>query len=105
MRWTYKLALRLRSLFLGSRVEDELTEELWFHLRALIDMNIAKGMSPEESRYATLQELGGVEQIREECRDMRRVNYVENFIRTFATGCACAPGIRASRPLPSCRWR
>jgi hypothetical protein len=34
-------------------------------------MNIAKGMSPEESRYATLQELGGVEQIREECRDMR----------------------------------
>ena len=40
-------------------------------------------MTPEEARYAALRELGGMEQIREECRDMRRVNHIENFIRDF----------------------
>jgi predicted permease len=81
MRWLYKLPLRLRSLFRGGRVDDELTEELRFHLQAQIETNLAKGMTPEESRYAALRELGGLEQIREECRDMRRVNYIDNFVQ------------------------
>jgi putative ABC transport system permease protein len=79
MRWLYKFPLRLRSLFRHGRVEQELTEELRFHLEKLIEEKIAKGMPPEDARYAALRELGGVEQIKEECRDMRRVNYLENF--------------------------
>jgi putative ABC transport system permease protein len=81
MRWFYKLPLRFRSLFRKSRVEKELTEELRFHLEKLYEGNVAKGMTPEEGRYAALRELGGVEQIKEECRDMRRVNYIENFFQ------------------------
>jgi hypothetical protein len=72
MRWFYKLPLRLRSLFRRSRVEQELSEELGFHLEKLIEENAGKGMTLEEARYAALRELGGVEQIKEECRDMRR---------------------------------
>jgi len=72
MRWFYKLPLRLRSLFRRSRVEKELTDELRFHLEKLMEEKVGKGMTPEEARYAALRELGGVEQIKEECRDMRR---------------------------------
>jgi predicted permease len=86
MRWIYKLPLRLRSLFRKSRVEKELTEELRFHLGKLIEEKVGKGMTPEEARYAALRELGGVEQIKEECRDMRRVNYIEDFFQDVRYG-------------------
>jgi len=81
MRWLYKLALRLRSLFRRRRVEQELGDELRFHLEKLTEERIAIGMTPEEAQYTALRELGGVEQIKEECRDMRRVNYIESFLQ------------------------
>ncbi|MGD0222952.1 MAG: ABC transporter permease [Terriglobia bacterium] len=81
MRWIYKLPLRFRSLFRKSRVEKELSDELRFHLEKLTAEFAQQGMMPEEARYAALRELGGVEQIKEECRDMRRVNYIENLVQ------------------------
>ncbi len=86
MRWIYKFPLRLRSLFRKSRVEEELTEELRFHLEKLIEEKIEMGMTREEARYAALRELGGMEQIKEECRDMRRVNYVESLLQDVRYG-------------------
>jgi putative ABC transport system permease protein len=86
MRWLYKLPLRLRSLFGRGRVEQELNDELRFHLEKLIEENVAKGMTLEEARYAALRELGGLEQIKEECRDMRRVNWIENFLQDVRYG-------------------
>ncbi|HXJ92811.1 MAG TPA: ABC transporter permease [Terriglobia bacterium] len=81
MRFFYQLPLRFRSLFRRTGVEQELSEELRFHLENQIDEKIAEGMTPEEARCAALRELGGVEQIKEECRDMRRVNFIENLIQ------------------------
>jgi macrolide transport system ATP-binding/permease protein len=78
MRRFYKLPLRLRSVLRNRRVEQELNEELRFHLERLIEENVARRMTPEEARYAARRELGGLEQIKEECGDMRQVNYVEN---------------------------
>src|ERR671931_1029115 len=86
MRWFYKLPLRFRSLFRRSRVEQELSDEVRFHLEKLVDENVAKGMKPGEARYAALRELGGVEQIKEECREMRRVNYIESFLQDVRHG-------------------
>ena len=86
MRWTHKFSLRLRSLFRKGRVEQELAEELRFHLEKLIEEKATKGMTREEARYAALRELGGVEQIKEECRDMRRVNYIEDFFEDLRYG-------------------
>ena len=86
MRWIYKLPLRLRSLFRNRRVEQELNEELWFHLEQLMEEKVARGMTAEEARYAALRELGAVEQIKEECRDMRRVNYIESFFQDVRYG-------------------
>src|SRR5437773_8202359 len=85
-RWLYKVPLRFRSLFRKSTVEQELSNELRFHLEKLIEEKVAKGMPAEEARYAALRELGAVEQIKEECRDMRRVSYLEDFLQDVRYG-------------------
>ena len=86
MRFVYKLPLRLRSLFRRHGVEEELSDELRFHLEKLIEENSARGMTPEEARYAALRALGGVEQIKEECRDMRRTKLIENLFQDLHFG-------------------
>jgi putative ABC transport system permease protein len=60
-RWFYTIPLRLRSLLRRRQVEQELDEELRYHLGRQIDEHIAKGMSPTEARYAALSALGGIE--------------------------------------------
>jgi|SRR6266581_1766067 len=101
MRWFYNFPLRFRSLFRKSRVEQELTDELRFHLGKLIEENVAKGMTPEEARYAALRDLGGVEQIKEECGDARGVSFIEATLKDVRYGgaavgvliaCGCIPG-------------
>ena len=86
MRWTDKLPLRFQSLFRKNRVERELSDELRFHLEKLVEERVAKGMAPEEARYAALRELGGVEQIKEECRDMRRMNVIDDLVKDLSFG-------------------
>ena len=86
MRFFYKLPLRFRSLFRRAGVERDLSDEVRFHLENQIEEKIARGMPPEEARYAALRELGGVEQIKEECRDMRRVNLTENLFQDIRYG-------------------
>src|SRR5215469_13899922 len=86
MRWYYKLPLRLRSLFHKDKVELDLSEELQFHLQNQIDEYIAQGMDPQEARHAAFRSLGGVEQVKEGCREERRMNVIENFVRDLRLG-------------------
>ena len=79
-RWWDIGRLRLRSLLRRGRVESELDKELRFHLEAEIEANLRLGMPPEEARFAAVRRLGGMAQIQEECRDMRRTDYLENFL-------------------------
>ena len=86
MRWYYKLPLRLRSLFRKDKAELDLSEELQFHLQNQIDEYVAQGMGPQEARHAAFRSLGGVEQVKEECREARRMNLTENFMRDLRLG-------------------
>src|SRR5215469_8728428 len=86
MRWRYKLPLRLHSLFRKNKAEMELSDELQFHLQNQIDEYVAQGMSPREARRSALRSLGGVEQVKEECRDARRVNFIDNFLQDLRFG-------------------
>lgn len=79
MRWHNKLALRLRSLFRRNRADQELNDEIHFHLQQQISEFFAQGMSPEDARYAALRSLGGMQQVKEECRETRNVNFVSNL--------------------------
>jgi putative ABC transport system permease protein len=77
MRWTRKLRLRIRSVFRSRSVEQELTEELQYHLERLIDDHIAAGGSPNDARYVALREMGAMEQRKEECRDARGLGLIQ----------------------------
>ena len=86
MRWHYKVSQRLRSLFHREKAELDLSEELQFHLQNQIDEYIAGGMDAREARHAAFRSLGGVEQVKEECREARKMNVVENFARDMRLG-------------------
>src|SRR4051812_8736482 len=81
MRMPYKVGLRLRSLFRKTAVDSELEAELRFHLDQLIEENTLSGMPPEEARRAAQRTMGGIARYKEECRDMRRVNFVEDLVK------------------------
>ena len=76
-----KIRLRLRSLFRRRHVERELDDELRYHLDQLIAENIANGARPEEAGRLALLTMGGITQFQEECRDMRRVNFIDDLLR------------------------
>ena len=68
MRVAKILWLRLRSLFSRGQVEQELDEELRYHLGREIEERIAAGLSLEDACYAALQSFRDIEQRKEECR-------------------------------------
>jgi macrolide transport system ATP-binding/permease protein len=78
--WLYTIPLRLRSLFRRRHVEQELNEELQFHLEHKIEEGIANGLSPKEARYAAMRAMDGLEQRKEEMRDMRRIHWLTDFL-------------------------
>src|ERR1035438_9574348 len=81
--WFYTAPLRLRSLFRRQRVEQDLDEELQYHLERKIEECIAQGMAPEQARDAALRAMDSLAQRKEECRDTRGVNAIDNTVRDF----------------------
>lgn len=75
---------RWRALIHKNKFEDELDDEMRFHLERDIEQNIKNGMSPNDARYAALKSFGGVDQSKEECRDARGVAPLENTLRDIS---------------------
>jgi len=77
--WLYTIPLRLRSLLRRRQVEQELNEELEFHLQQKIEEGIVHGLSPKEAHYAAMRAMDGLELRKEEMRDMRRIRWLTDF--------------------------
>ena len=86
-RWFDQLRLRFLSLFARRRVERELDDELQYHLETQIEEGQREGLAPEEARYAALRALGPIAQSKEECREMRRVKWIEDLVQDIRYGC------------------
>jgi predicted permease len=86
MRWLMKLSLRLRSLFRRDAADGELDAELHFHIERQIVANVSAGMPPAEARRTALREFGGVEELKEECRDVRKTNYIHDLAQDLRYG-------------------
>jgi macrolide transport system ATP-binding/permease protein len=78
--WWFQLPLRLRSILFRGRVERELEDELQFHLDHKIEAGVASGLSREEARLAALRDMDGLEQRKEEMREMRGVHWFTDFV-------------------------
>jgi hypothetical protein len=78
------LRTRLRSLLFREGRESELAEELQLHLERETERLHAGGLSPDAARLQALRTFGGVEHIREECRDARGTAFVDDTVRDIA---------------------
>ncbi len=83
LKW---LRLRLRALFRKNEVENELDDELRSHMEREIEQNLREGMNPVDAREAALRSFGGLEQIKEQCRDARGVRMIEELWQDLRYG-------------------
>ena len=66
--------------------EQKLDAELRFHLERQIAENIAAGMSSDEARRQAALEFGGLEQIKDECRDVWSGRWLEGTLQDLRFG-------------------
>jgi len=86
MNWLRKLQVRLRALFRKRQLDAEMDEEMRSHIEMQTQENLDAGMKPPEARYAALRQFGGVESIKETCREQRGVNWMEHLIQDLRYG-------------------
>jgi putative ABC transport system permease protein len=67
------LNIRIRSLFRKDRVEEELDDELRFHLEHQLQKYVSSGMSREEALRHIRLEFGTIGQVKEQCRDAQGI--------------------------------
>jgi predicted permease len=76
----------LRALFHKKRSEQEMDDEMRFHLERQTEQNIARGMSPKDARFAALRQFGNMGQIKEKCRDGWGVRFVNELAQDLRYG-------------------
>src|SRR5216117_1658557 len=77
---------RLSALFRKERLDDELDQEMMFHLEQLERENLEAWMSAAEARRQARKALGNVAVLKEECRDERRVSWFHDFLKDVRYG-------------------
>ncbi len=76
---------KLRAIFKGRKQqENDVNDELRFHLERQVELNIAAGMSPEEARRRALIAFGGIQQTRESLREVHRGRFFESLASGLA---------------------
>jgi putative ABC transport system permease protein len=66
-----RLASGVRNLFRTERVDRDLDDEMRSYVDLVADEKLGERLTPEAARRAALIETGGVEQVKEEVRDVR----------------------------------
>ena len=80
------LLLRVRSLFRRETVESEMEDELRFHSEHQIEKYLKTGMSRGEALRRLHMEFGGLEQVKEDCREARGVSLIESLVQDLRYG-------------------
>jgi putative ABC transport system permease protein len=77
----HDLLFRLRTLMRRSAAENELDDELRFHLERETDKYVRSGMSEAEAVRRAGLEFGGLDQVKDNCREARGVSFVETLMQ------------------------
>ena len=71
----------LRRLFSRERLEADLDKELRFHFESQVADKVRSGITENEARRLTRIEFGGIEQIKEDCRERRGTMGLESLLQ------------------------
>ncbi|NDQ57747.1 MAG: ABC transporter permease [Acidipila sp.] len=85
-RWLFMVPLWLRSLFHRRQLDQDLDDELQYHLEQKTQQFIDAGLPADQARFAALRDMDGIEQRKEECRDSRRVRHLEQLLQDLRYG-------------------
>ncbi len=100
MSWINRLIGSLRK----SKLEDQLDDELQFHIEMRTQEFIATGMTPEEDRYRARRLFGNQLLLKERTRDMDTIGWIETLLRDVTARCALRSPHAAEKTPPSRLW-
>ena len=83
LRW---LSTCWRNLFNKARLDQELDEEIRAYAEMLTEEKIGQGMGADEARRTALIEVGGIEQVKEEVREVRAGAVMETLWQDLRYG-------------------
>src|SRR5262249_41169821 len=69
-----------------SQTENDLNDELRYHIDRQTEQNIRLGMSRDEAQQRALKSFGGVEQAKESSRDARGLQWIEELRQDLRYG-------------------
>jgi putative ABC transport system permease protein len=75
-----------RRYFRRTKWDVERAREMEAHLAIEAEENIARGMAPEEARYAAMRKLGNQTRIREEIYEMNTIGFLETLWQDLRYG-------------------
>src|SRR5688500_8215046 len=79
---------RVIALFLKSRLERELDDEVAAHIELAEHDALARGVTPAEARRQARRAFGGIEQMKERHREDRSTLWLENLVKDARYGVA-----------------
>ena len=79
MSWLQKIQRWSRALFQKQELDAQMNDEMRLHIEMQTQENIMSGMDPTEARRDALRQFGGMESIKETCREQRGFTWVENL--------------------------
>src|SRR5689334_467233 len=77
---------RLKSLWQKDELDQQINTELAFHFEQLVSENLAEGMNPAEARQAAQRAMGNLTLLGEQCRDQRRLAWIQDFYSDIVFG-------------------
>ncbi len=80
------IIFRLRSLLRSGTMETELDEELRFHFEQQVEKHVRSGLAHEEALRRARLYFGGIDRVKEECRDARGVQLMETLLQDIRYG-------------------
>jgi macrolide transport system ATP-binding/permease protein len=75
------LIFRFRSLFQRRAVENELDDELQFHVEQQVEKLMRSGLTRQDALRQTRLKFGAVDHVKEDCRESRGITFLETTVR------------------------
>jgi macrolide transport system ATP-binding/permease protein len=75
---------RLRAPLIGECQDRDLALELDAHVQMLTDDNLRAGLAPEEARRQARLVLGGLESVKEDCRDQLGFGFFRSLLQDLS---------------------